>query len=196
MSEKKSPPASVLVGAPRKHARADKKMEFLFEKYLERHPDHEGGFDPEAICRWAMESGIYVPPKPPSELEQLRKRFSRHLSHRYITDPQQREVRALHAVPTEKLTPDGVKQGYDYYPLFTTEPDKIWASLGVRRDGTRNRVVQIATDRRSYVENNIFGATLPEMDFDFNSDAIESQLPTDYPDEAPDGHDDDDDTPI
>ena len=139
MSEKKTTPL-MIIGAPGKHARTDKKMEFLLEKYLEKHPDHEGPFDPEAICEWAIGVGIYVPHKPPSPVDQLRKRFSRHLSHRYFTDPQNREVRALHFVPTEELTPDGVKHGYLYYPLFTTEPEKIKISLGVRRDGARNRV--------------------------------------------------------
>ena len=194
MSEKKTTPL-MIIGAPRKHARTDKKMEFLLEKYLEKHPDHEGPFDPEAICEWAIGVGIYVPHKPPSPVDQLRKRFSRHLSHRYFTDPQNREVRALHFVPTEELTPDGVKHGYLYYPLFTTEPEKIKISLGVRRDGARNRVVQIETDRLSYNENNVFGATIEQMNFDFNTAAIESQMPTSYPESAPDGYDEDDDLP-
>ena len=65
MSEKKTT-AAMIVGAPRKHTRIDKKMEFLFEKYLELHPGHEGAFDPEVICLWAIDVGLYLPPKPPS----------------------------------------------------------------------------------------------------------------------------------
>ena len=181
-----------VLGAPRRHMRSDRRMEFLLEKYLEQHTDHVGPLDPEAISKWAIEAGLYMP-KPINPVDQLRQRFSRHLSHRYIIDPQEREVRALHAVPTEDITADGFKQSYLYYPLFTTEPEKIKTSLSVRRDGVRNRVIQIETDRLSYNENNVFGAEIEQMNFDFNAAAIESQLPTDYPESAPEDYDEDDD---
>lgn len=183
---------AAMLGAPGKHTHADKKMEFLLEKYLEQHPDHDGPLDPEAISLWAISCGLYVS-KPISPVDQLRKRVSQHLSHRYITDPQEREVRALHAVRTDELTSNGVKQSYLYYPLFTTEPDKIKLSLSLRRESVRSRVVQIETDRRSYNENNSLDATIGQMDFNFNDAAVESQLPTEYPESAPDDYDEDDD---
>ena len=181
-----------MLGAPRKHMRADSRMEFSLEKFLEKHPAHDGPLDPAEISKWAIWAGLYEP-KQISPVDQLRQRLSRHLSHRYFTDPQDREVRALHAVPTEEITPVGVKQGYVYYPLLTTEPEKIKTSLGVRRESVRNRVVQIETDRRSYNENNVFSATIGQMDFNFNAAAVESQLPTDYPESPPDDYDEDDD---
>ena len=46
------------IGATRKQTRVDKEMEFLLTKCLERHPDHEGAIDPDAICAWALEDGI------------------------------------------------------------------------------------------------------------------------------------------
>ena len=42
-------------------------------------------------------------------------------------------------------------------------------------------VLQIHIDFRSYNDNNIFKATLDQLDFNFNKDIEESQLPTDYP---------------
>ncbi len=194
MTEKKSMSA-MMVGAPRKHTRNDRKMEFLLEKYVGSHPGHDGPIDPEAICLWAIDTGLYVPPAPASPVDQLKRRFCRHLSHRYFTDPQNREVRALHAVPTEELTPEGVKQTYLYYPLFSTDPEKIRTALRWRLDGVQKRAVQVDTDRRSYNENNIFGATIEQMSLDFTDAALESQLPTDYPEAAPDGIDDEDDLP-
>ena len=101
----------------------------------------------------------------------------------------------MHAVPTEELTPRGVKQSYLYYPLFSTPPDKIKAALRWRLDNVENRAVQVDTDRRSYNENNIFGATIEQMSLDFTNAALEHQMPTDYPEVAPDGIDDDDDLP-
>ena len=185
---------AAMLGSPGKHTHADKKMEFLLDKYLEHHPHHEGPLDAEAISLWAISCGLYVP-KPINPVDQLRKRVSHHLSHRYITDPQERDVRALHAVPTDEITPQGVKHNYLYYPLFTTDPDKIKTSLSLRRESVRSRVVQIETDRLSYNENNIFGATIEQMDFNFNDAAVESQLPTDYPESAPEDYDKDDDLP-
>lgn len=194
MPSKTTTSTVAVLGAPKKHTRADRRMEFLLEKYLEQHPNHDGPIDPAVISHWAISAGLYVP-RPINPLDQLRQRVSRHLSHRYITDPQDREVRALHAVPTQEATPDGPRQNYLYYPLFTTEPDKIKLSLSVRREGVRSRVVQIATDRRSYNENNVFGATIEQMDFDFNAEAVEGQLPTEYPESAPHDYDEDDDLP-
>ena len=54
-------------------------------------------------------------------------------------------------------------------------------------------MIQIETDRLSYNENNVFGAAIEQMNFDFNAAAIESQLPTDYPESAPEDYDEDDD---
>lgn len=193
MSEKKKAKTAVMIGATRKQTRIDREMEFLLEKYLETHPDHDGPLDPDLICGWAIDEGIYVPEPPVSPHDLLKRRFSRHLSHRYFTDPQNREVRALHAVPYEEMTPDGVKQGFRYYPLFTTGPEKIRVSLKNRRDGALSRVVQIENDRLSYNDNNVFGATIEQISFDFDTDLAERTMPTSYSNEAPEGIDEEDD---
>ena len=184
---------SMMIGATRKQMRTDREMEYLLEKFIERHPDHEGPFDPDEICGWALDADIYHLPPPPSPREQLKRRFSRHLNHRYLTDPQNREVRALHAVPFDEVTPDGVKHGYRYYPLFTTEPEKIKLSLSVRRSNALSRVIQIENDRLSYNDNNIFGATIEQMSFDFDTTLAERSMPTTYSDIPPEGIDDEDD---
>lgn len=193
MSDKKITTTRGSVGVLRKHTRNDRQMEFLLDKYLAAHPDHDGSeFDPDEICEWALRVGIYNV-KPIRPVDQLKRRFCRHLNHRYITDPQDREVRALHAVPYEEITSDGVKQGFKYYPLFTTEPEKIKLSLGNRRRGAFNRVLQIEKDRLSYNDNNVFKATIDQMSFNFDPTIAESLMPTTYPDSPPDDVDKEDD---
>ena len=44
-------------------------------------------------------------------------------------------------------------------------------------------------------KTNVFGATIEQMDFDFNAEAVEGQLPTEYPESAPHDYDEDDDLP-
>lgn len=182
-----------MIGTSRKQARTDKQMEFLLDKYLERHPDHEGPLDSDVICGWAIDESIYIPPPPLTPREQLKRQFSRHLSHRYITDPQNREVKALHPIPYEEITPDGVKAGFRYYPLFTTPPEKIKESLGWRSRQALNRVVQIENDRLSYNDNNVFGATIEQMSFNYDVTLLERQMPTTWSESAPDDIDDEDD---
>ena len=54
-------------------------------------------------------------------------------------------------------------------------------------------IVQLATDRESYNDNNIHGATLKQISFDFTADVEERNMPTSYPSSPPEGHDDEDD---
>ncbi len=192
VSEKKIP---MMIGTTRKQSRTDREMEYVLDKFLERHPDHDEALDPDEICGWAIDEGICDPPRPLTPREQLKRRFTRHLNHRYLTDPQNREVRALHAVPYEEITPDGVKHGFRYHPLFTTEPEKIKLSLSVRRSNALSRVVQIENDRLSYNDNNIFKAEIEQMSFDFDKTLTERTLPTTYSDIPPDDFDDEDDEP-
>lgn len=119
--------------------------------------------------------------------------FSRHLSHRYITDPQSREVKALHPVPYEEVTPEGVKSGFRYWPLYTTVPERIRTSLQWRSNQALYRVVQIENDRLSYNDNNVFGATIEQMSFNYDETLAERQMPTTWSEEAPDDIDEDDD---
>ncbi len=194
MAERKTP-IRIAVGSPRRHARVDREMEFLFDKYVELHPDHGGPIDPDVVSRWAIGTGIYQPPIPPTPIELLKRRLSRHLCHRYFVDPQNREVRALHALPYEERTPQGTKYGFRYYPLFTTDPQTIKRSFQLRRTWAFKRVQQIETDRLSYNDNNQFGAFIEQISFDFDTELNERNMPTVYPTSAPDGIDDEDDEP-
>lgn len=186
----------MLIGASKRQTKIDHQMDYVLQKYLERHPDNDGSIDPANVCRWAEEQGIFSPAPPITPQEKFRRQFSKHLGQRFVTDRKNREVRALHAVPYEYEDADGTKQrGFRYHALYTTPPDQIWLSLGGRRTGVARRVFQIDTDWQSYNDFNIFGATLPQMNFDFNTTLKEKAMPETYPDEAPEGHDADDDDP-
>ena len=195
MANTKTKAKVVNLGHPRIHSKSDREIAFLFEKYLEKHPDEVvevGSLDPQRVVDWAFDSGIYQPPKPPDPRTQLRRKIGRHLGHRYMTDAQGREVRALIAVPGEMSTPEGSKRSFKYYPLFQTEPVKIQAGLNLRLNWAFTRVEQVDTDRRSYDENNKFGATLKPLDFDFQKRLQERGMPQTYPDTPTDELDEED----
>ncbi|MQA30286.1 MAG: hypothetical protein GEU82_10675 [Luteitalea sp.] len=190
MADKKK--TAIAVGSPRRHTRTDAHMDFLLGKYLEAHPDHDGPLDADEISGWALETGI-ARHKPISPREALKRRIARHMGHRYLIDPQDREVRALHALRYEEITPKGVRQGVKYYPLFTTVADIIKETFQIRKGWAYNRVEQIETDRLSYNDNNVFGATIDQMSFDFDKEMLDRSQPTTYPAAPPDDIDSEDD---
>lgn len=188
--------ARVDIGTARTYGQADNEIAFLVEKYLERHPDcfdDDGAIDLEAILDWAFESRIYQP-KPIDPRAHLRRRVTRHLGHRYIRDSQGRDVRALIAVPTGRLTQSGVRRSFAYYPLFETPARIIQRGLDVRRGWAYKRVEQIEQDRQSYNDNNTRGETIPQMSFNFDAVLQRNAMPTTYPAAPPANIDDEDDS--
>lgn len=53
--------------------------------------------------------------------------------------------------------------------------------------------MQIENDRLSYNDNNVFGATIDQMSFNYDLTLQERQLPTTWSEAAPDDLEDDDD---
>jgi hypothetical protein len=85
-------------------------------------------------------------------------------------------------------TPDGEKLRPLYRELFQATPEHMKASFQLRRRGMVRDAVQLDLDYKSYLDNNVHGATLPPMDYNLNPDVEELNLPTTYPD--PDEDDD------
>jgi hypothetical protein len=180
------------VATARRHSRTDREMEYLTERYRAAHPKAaHGPLDPDTVARWGYNEGIWKPAKT-DPVDQLRRRLSKHFGRRYMTDPQGREVKELHAVPYTVLTKEGPKRRFKYFPLFTTEPEQIKLAFALRRTWAFNDVVQIETDRLSYNDNNRFGAVIDQMSFNYDTDVAERNMPTTYPDADP-GHGDEDD---
>jgi hypothetical protein len=194
VADKKKAPIKVDLGAPTLHTKKDKETAFLFEKFIELHPDEvpeSGRVDPDRVVDWAFESGIYKP-KPTNPRDQLKRRISRHLGHRYLVDKQGRTVRALVAVPIESPDEGGGRKFF-YFPLFTTEAEKVAVGLKLRLTWAYKRVEQVETDRESYNDNNIFGAKIEQLELNFEKRLADSRMPTVWSDEPPEGFDDEDD---
>ena len=66
-------------------------------------------------------------------------------------------------------------------------------SLQQRRQAALADVRQLKLDFDSYNDNNTFGATLPALDFNFNKDIEEMELPTSYPNDWEEAEPEDED---
>lgn len=167
----------------------NRKMLYLVDQYKKAHPEEGDEINPHLIAPWAISRALWErPPLQPEEM--LRRLLARALRDDYTDDPQGREVRKHHAVLTEVRTADGIKKYSRWYTIFDAPPDHMRQSLALRRRSALADVLQLKLDFESYNENNKFNETIPAFDFDFNRDIAEAEMPTDYPNEAPDGEDD------
>ncbi len=89
--------------------RASKYMVFLLEKYTALFPGEPLPIDPAKVADWAYSTGQWKP-KETAPREILRRKLCRALRHRYVEDPQGREVRAHFAAVEEVMTEDGPKR--------------------------------------------------------------------------------------
>jgi hypothetical protein len=173
--------------------RGNRKMLYLFEQYKAAHPGEGDEIKPHLVAPWAITQGLWK--RPPMEAEEvLRRLLSRALRNEYIVDPQGREVRKHHPVISEVKTAEGIKKQSTWYTIFDAPPEKMRASLQLRRRAALADVMQLKFDFDSYNENNRQGGSLAPMDFDFNKDIDELSQPVTYPNEAPNEGDDDDET--
>jgi hypothetical protein len=172
------------VTATPRQRRANQKMLYLLEQYKLAHPDAGPEDAPHLAAPWAIKQGLWKrPPIQPEEI--LRRLMCRALRDDYIEDQEHRWVRKHHPVIEEVKTKDGVKRYSTWYEIYEMPPEKMRGSLQLRRRAALADVQQLKFDFDSYNDHNEFGATLPPMDFDFNKDLAEMELPATYSDEAP-----------
>lgn len=170
----------------------NRKILHLVERYKKEHPEEGESISPHLIAPWAIRHGLWFK-EPLTPEEMLRRSIRRTLRDDYTNDPQGREVRKYHAVIEEVRTTDGVKRLSRWFDIIEAPPEHMRISLALRRKSALNDVMQLQLDFESYNENNKFSATLDEMDYNFNTDLQEGNLPTDYPEEAPEGEEENDD---
>lgn len=169
-----------------------RERQFIIDDYHRAHPDQDPTeVAPHLVAEWAIAKGLYNRP-PVDPVVQLRRELSRHLRNEYVTDPQGREVRKNHPIMIPVRTQEGEKLRPLYRELYHASPEHMRASFSLRRRGVERDVMQMELDFRSYNDNNVFGTQLDQMDYDFNKDRDELDMPTTYPD----GMDDDDDDEI
>jgi hypothetical protein len=175
-----------------KHRGANKKMLYLIEQYKQAHPDEGFEVSPHLVAEWAVKEGLWKRPPMTAE-EVLRRQLSSALRTEYIIDPQGREVRANHPVLTEVSTSQGVKRRSKWYRIFDAPPKMMRASLQLRRKAALADVIQLKFDFESYNDNNVYDEQLDALDFNFNKDIEEMNMPTVYEEDFGDEEDEDDD---
>jgi hypothetical protein len=154
-------------------------MVFLMDKYSKAFPDEPLPLDPAKVAKWAYATGEWKPKETPPE-EVLRRKLCRALRHRYMVDPQGREVRSYFAAVEEVMTPEGLKRASRFYPLFKAPVNVVRQALALDRRQALATAIQMKLDFDSYNENNELGEVLEPLDLDFNKDIQEMSLPSEY----------------
>lgn len=167
-----------------KRRHGNKKMMCLIDQYKKAHQEDGDETNLHLVAPWVIKEGLWKQP-PMDPEENLRRQMSRAMRNEYITDPQGRDVRLHHPVIIEEMTPSGVRRRSRWYTIFDAPADHMRLAAQLRRRASLSDAVQLKLDYESWNDNNKFGDTLPPLDFDFNKDIEEMNLPTDYPDELP-----------
>ena len=170
--------------------RASRKMLYLRDAFMRAFPTEKPPIDPKRVADWAYSKGLWRPIETaPAEI--LRRKLCRAFRHEYITDPQDREVRASFAHVEEVMTPDGPKRMAKFYPIFQAPPEVARQHFQLERRVAVENAAQLSLDLRSYNDNNDFGETLAAIDWNIGKDLEEMDEPTDY-DPDPYGDEDED----
>jgi len=154
-----------------KQTRKQLKTLYLIEQFKRSHRVEE--VDPGAAAQWAYENGLWklLPIDP---VRVLRREMTQALRGEYHEDPQSREVRKNHPV-YDRATGKVI-----WVDIRKAKPEQMRISF----QGHRNRILseckQLSFDYDSYNENNLFGETLPPIEFDFTADIEESKQPLQY----------------
>jgi hypothetical protein len=163
-------------------------MEYVLSQYRLAHPNTDPAIEPHLVAPWAIKKGIIIP-RVVTQEDVLRRDLSTHLKSEHVTDPQDRRVRKNHSIPVEVQTQDGVKRRSKWYSIFEAPAPHMHLSLALRRSMALSDCQQLELDLRSYNDNNIHSAVLPNLDYNFNLDIEEANLPTTYPAAPPEDAD-------
>ena len=132
------------------------------------------------VYEWAASQGLYVePPSKPSA--RFKRDLSRALRSQHHIDPQRREVRT-HLPVVQKSGPKAIVLWADQR---VSKPGHVHMYLQQFRNGILASCKQHKAIHDSYNDNNLFRAQIPLFGYDFTNDIIESEFPTEYPDEKP-----------
>jgi hypothetical protein len=132
--------------------------------------------DVDRAAEWAIANKKYQR-LPISAIEQCKRDMRRSLQQSTYTDPQGNEVRTMHAVRNWKG-----QQMTLWIDVRTAKPDVMFEALKQSHNGVANDVKRLAIEKHSYDLNNPYGATLPELSFDFTAVAEEAKLSGEYDD--------------
>ena len=135
--------------------------------------------DVEAAADYALKHRLYDR-QPPTQRELCVRDIRRALQHAKFVDAQGNEIRAKRAlrIVGEQLDLPLII----YVDPRTATPDRMLEVFQQDIDAIKNYVKRHSIEKHSYDLNNIYNATLPLFDYDFNSIAEDAKMTGEYDD--------------
>lgn len=162
-----------------RYERASRKMLYLRDQYLKAFPNAKQPLDPQEIATWAYNNGLWKP-RDVDPKEVLRRKMVRAFRTEYITDPQNREIRAGIAAIEEVVTSDGPKRMARFYRIFEAPEPVAEQHYQLQRRLAVENAVQLDLELDSYNENNVVGAAVRKIDWNLTTSLDERNQPTEY----------------
>ena len=135
--------------------------------------------DAEAAADFALEHKLYQR-QPPTLRELCIRDMRRALQQAKFTDAQGNVVRAKHAL---KIIGEQMDLPLIIYvDPRTAKPDQMHEAFQQSLDAIKNDVKRHSIEKHSYDLNNIYNATLPLFDYNFNPIAEDAKLTGEYDD--------------
>jgi hypothetical protein len=159
---------------------------------LYREQVHEGPVTMREVADWAIQEGLWRPPTA-SAVDQLARELSAAARTEFVTDPQGRRVRRMHARRMEVQSRTGeMKQETFWDDIQNAAPEHMHMAFQQRRRLVLSDCHQLQIDVASYNDNWNTGEQLI-LSFDFTEDLEELSMPPEYP-KSPEDKDEEDDS--
>jgi hypothetical protein len=135
--------------------------------------------DVEAAVEYALRRKLYQR-QPPSQRELCTRDMRRALQQAKYKDEQGNVVRAKHAL---RIVGEQTEFPFVIYvDPRTAKPDQMYEVFQQGLEGIRNDVKRHSIEKHSYDLNNMYNATLPLFDYNFNSVAEDAKMTGEYDD--------------
>jgi hypothetical protein len=133
----------------------------------------------EAAADYALEHNLYQR-QPPSQRELCIRDMRRALQTDKFTDAQGNIVRSKHAL---RIVGEQMELPLIVYvDPRTAKPDQMYDAFEQSLEAIKNDVKRHSIEKHSYDLNNIYNATLPLFDYDFNQVAEDAKMSGEYDD--------------
>jgi hypothetical protein len=150
-------------------------------KIAEEWQEQEGAsaIDVEAAVDYALTNKLYRR-QPPTQRELCLRDMRHALQHAKHVDAQGNVIRSKRAlrIVGEQLDLPLIK----YVDPRTAKPDDMFQVFEQDLDAIKNYVKRHSIEKHSYDLNNIYNATLPLFDYDFNQIAQDAMMTGEYDD--------------
>ena len=146
------------------------------QKIVERYRSavgHDRPMQAKKAALWAIQQGLWRPPRR-TEVGLCARELAEAMREEYITDPQHRRVRRMHAFRETR----GQEQLTFWIDMLSNPPrEKMQISFQQRRKQVLGDCRQLKTDVDSYNENYNTSKVPIQMVFDFTDDLTELEQP-------------------